>query len=621
MPLSKLQFKPGINREGTNYSNEGGWFDGDKIRFKSGYVERIGGWQQVATTLFKGSCRNMLNFVTLASENFLFMGTHEKAYLEDGGTYYDITPIRTTITCGANPITTGTAGSGIITVTANSHGSKVGNYVTIAGATAVDGLTTDQLNQNLEILTVPNSNTFTVDTGGAASSGSTAGGGSSVTAAMEIDVGLNTTVLGNGWGAGTWGRFTWSSGAGSLAGQNLRLWMSDSWGEDLIANLIDGSLYYWDATTGKSARMVELSTVSGASNVPTTVRKVMVSDVDRHVLCFGSNPLGSATFDPLLIRWSSQESVLDWTPTATNTAGDIRLSQGSEIVTAIRTTRQILVFTENSLHSVQFVGAPFTFGTALIGTNVRIAGPNTAISVNDIVLWMGQENFYLYDGRIQTIPCSVREYVFNDINRNQSFKFFSGSLSSNSEVWWYYCSESSDEIDRYVIYNYLEKVWYYGTLTRTAWNDRGAGNRLFPQSPGTDGVLYNHENGLDDGSQNPPTAINAFIQSADFDIGDGQQFMLMNRIIPDLNFSDSVASAPQVTFTMGTRNYNGSAAQTTENGNVIRSSVVSGTDNYTEQVQMRLRGRQMNLKVESNTTGVKWRLGNPRLDVRPDGRR
>jgi hypothetical protein len=438
---------------------------------------------------------------------------------------------------------------------------------------------------------------------------------------MEIDVGLNTTVLGNGWGAGTWGRFTWSSGAGSLAGQNLRLWMSDSWGEDLIANLVDGSLYYWDATNGKTARMVELASVLGASNVPTTVRKVMVSDVDRHVLCFGSNALGSSTFDPLLIRWSSQESVTDWTPTATNTAGDIRLSQGSEIVTAIRTTRQFLVFTENSLHSIQFVGSPFTFGTALIGTNVRIAGPNTAISVNDIVLWMGQENFYLYDGRIQTIPCSVREYVFNDINRNQSFKFFSGSLSSNSEVWWYYCSETSDEIDRYVIYNYLEKVWYYGTLTRTAWNDRGAGNRLFPQAPGTDGALYNHENGLDDGSVNPPVAINAFVQSADFDIGDGQQFMLMNRVIPDLNFSDSVASEPQVTFTMGARNYNGNATQSTENGNVVRSSVVSGTDNYTDQVQMRLRGRQMSLKVESNTTGVKWRLGNPRLDVRPDGRR
>ena len=622
MPLSKLQFKPGINREGTNYSNEGGWFDGDKIRFKSGYVERIGGWQKVATTTFDGTCRNMLNFVTLASENFLFMGTHEKAYLEDGGTYYDITPLRTTLTLGSNPITTGTAGSGIITVTATSHGAKAGGYLTIAGATAVDGLTTDQLNQNFEVLTVPNNNTFTVDTGGAASSGSTAGGGSSVTAAIEIDVGLNTTVLGNGWGAGTWGRFTWSSGAGSLAGQNLRLWMSDSWGEDLVANIVDGSLYYWDATNGKENRMVELATVAGASGVPTTVRKVMVSDVDRHVLCFGSNPLGSATFDPLLIRWSSQESVTDWTPTATNTAGDIRLSQGSEIVTAIRTTRQILVFTENSLHSVQFVGAPFIFGTALIGTNVRIAGPNTAIAVNDIVFWMGQENFYLYDGRIQTIPCSVREYVFNDINRNQSFKFFSGSLSSNSEVWWYYCSASSDEIDRYVIYNYLEQVWYYGTLTRTAWNDRGAGNRLFPQAPGTDGALYNHENGLDDGSVNPPVAVNAFVQSADFDIGDGQQFMLINRILPDLNFGQSTATEPEVKFTMGARNFSGSVAgQGSTSGDVTRTSVVSGNDNYTKQLHMRLRGRQMNLKIESDTTGVKWRLGAPRLDMRPDGRR
>ena len=622
MPLTKLQFKPGINREGTNYSNEGGWFDGDKIRFKSGYVERIGGWQKVATTTFDGTCRNLLNFVTLASENFLFMGTHEKAYLEDGGTYYDITPLRTTLTLGSNPITTGTAGSGIITVTATSHGAKAGGYLTIAGATAVDGLTTDQLNQNFEVLTVPNNNTFTVDTGGAASSGSTAGGGSSVTAAIEIDVGLNTTVLGNGWGAGTWGRFTWSSGAGSLAGQNLRLWMSDSWGEDLVANIVDGSLYYWDATNGKENRMVELATVAGASGVPTTVRKVMVSDVDRHVLCFGSNPLGSATFDPLLIRWSSQESVTDWTPTATNTAGDIRLSQGSEIVTAIRTTRQILVFTENSLHSVQFVGAPFIFGTALIGTNVRIAGPNTAIAVNDVVFWMGQENFYLYDGRIQIIPCSVREYVFNDINRNQSFKFFSGSLSSNSEVWWYYCSASSDEIDRYVIYNYLEQVWYYGTLTRTAWNDRGAGNRLFPQAPGTDGALYNHENGLDDGSVNPPVAVNAFVQSADFDIGDGQQFMLINRILPDLNFGQSTATEPEVKFTMGARNFSGSVAgQGSTSGDVIRTSVVSGNDNYTKQLHMRLRGRQMNLKIESDTTGVKWRLGAPRLDMRPDGRR
>ena len=622
MPLSKLQFKPGINREGTNYSNEGGWFDGDKIRFRSGYVERIGGWDKVATTTFDGTCRNMLNFVTLNSDNFMFMGTHKKAYLEDGGDYNDITPLNKTVTCGANPITTGTAGSGIITVTANSHGSKAGNYVTLAGATAVDGITADEINKNFEILTAPDANTFTVDTGGAASSGSTAGGGSSVTAAMEIDIGLNTTLLGNGWGAGTWGRFTWSSGAGSLAGQNLRLWKSDSWGEDLLANLVDGRLYYWDATNGKSTRMVELSTLAGASDVPTTVRQVMVSDVDRHVLCFGSNALGSSTFDPLLIRWSSQESVTDWTPTATNTSGDLRLSQGSEIVCAIRTTRQILVFTENSLHSVQFVGAPFVFGQALIGSNVRIAGPNTGISINDVVYWMGQENFYLYDGRIQTIPCSVRQYVFDDINRQQSFKFFAGSLSSNSEVWWYYCSAGSNEIDRYVIYNYLEQTWYYGSLVRTAWMDRSSGSRLYPQSPGTDGVLYNHEFGLDDGSQTPAVAINAFVQSSDFDIGDGQQFMLINRILPDLNFGQSTATAPEVKFTMGARNFSGSVAgQGTASGDVTRTSVVSGDDNYTNQLHMRLRGRQMNLKIESDTTGVKWRLGAPRLDMRPDGRR
>ena len=799
MPLTKLQFKPGINREGTNYSNEGGWFDGDKIRFQSGYVERIGGWQKVAPTTFEGSCRHMLDFVTLASQNLLFMGTHKKAYLEDGGTYYDITPIRTTLTLGTDPITTGAAGSGIVTITATSHGADAGDFVTIAGATDTDGILAASLNQNFEILTVPTANTFTVDTGGAATAGSTAGGGGSVTAAMEIGIGLDTTILGNGWGAGTWGRFTWGSGAGSLAGQNLRLWFSDSWGEDIVANIVDGSLYYWDATNGLSTRLVELNTVAGATDVPTTVRRVVVSDTDRHVLCFGANPIGSATFDPLLIRWSSQESVTDWTPTATNTAGDLRLSQGSEIVTAIRTTRQILVFTESSLHSVQFIGPPFTFGTAILGTNVRIAGPNTAISVNDVVFWMGQENFYVYDGRISPIPCSVRQYVFDDINRNQSFKYFAGSLSSNSEVWWYYCSANSEEIDRYVVYNYLEKTWYYGTLVRTAWNDRASGSRLFPQAPGTDGVLYNHENGLDDGSVNPPVAINAFVQSSDFDIGDGQQFMLVNRLLPDINFSSSTATNPNVSFVMNARNFNGNVRGvlktitlgpgplTTDAANsgvitvkvpnyaakvgdyvklsgatafdsltttqlnkrfkitervtqalganplttgavlsgivtinatnhgalvgdyvnitgsnpidgilfgqinsryvitsvptpnsfvidtgisvnaggvtgggtnvqiafdrykvdtggtalagsisgggssviaefetsrdVTRSAIINGSDEYTDQVFMRLRGRQINLKVESNDIGVDWRLGAPRLDARPDGRR
>jgi len=799
MPLTKLQFKPGINREGTSYSNEGGWYDGDKIRFKSGYVERIGGWERVSPVTFLGSCRNMMNFTTLSGENLMFMGTHKKAYLEDGGLYYDITPYRDIINLTTDPILTGAVGDGIVTISVPSHGARVGDFVTISGAVGFDGITDAELNQNFEILTVPSTSTFTVDTGGAATAGATSGGGTDVVASMEIEVGLDTTILGNGWGAGTWGRFTWGSGAGSLAGQNLRLWFSDAWGEDVIANLADGKIYYWDADTTKFERMVELSSLTGASDVPTQARKVLVSDVDRHVLCFGANPVGSNTFDPLLIRWSSQESVTDWTPTALNTAGDLRLSQGSEIVTALRTSRQILVWTENSLHSVQYVGPPYTFGTAMLGTNTRIAGPNCATAVNDVVYWMGQENFYVYDGRIQTIPCSVRQYVFTDMNRNQSFKFHSGSLTSNSEIWWFYCSANSDEIDRYVVYNYMSQVWYYGTMVRTSWTDRGAGYRFYPQAPDKQGYLYNHEYGLDDGSVNPPIPINAYVESADFDIGDGQQFMLVNRVLPDLNFHESTATNPEVSFIMSAKNFSGASqnynppislgfnpilsgaagsgtitisaplhegrvgdyvtiagalafdgltsaqlnqrlritsvpevflslnpittnavgsgvvtvrsvahglvvgdyvemqnavdvdgitglqinqrhqivavpsvdtfaintggvatdggvvggsgavsyklgkftVDTTglattgaidgggaavtitfeKSGDAVRTAVIGGNAQYTDQVFMRLRGRQMNFKIESNDLGVDWRLGAPRLDMRPDGRR
>ena len=622
MPLTKLQFRPGINREGTNYSNEGGWYDGDKIRFRSGFVERIGGWAKVGTNAFDGTCRKLHDFVTLASQNLLFMGTNTKVYLEDSGTLNNITPIRRTVTLGANPIETQTAGTGVIRVTDPGHSATLGDFVTFSGATAVDGLTTANLNKEQEVTSIINGNTYEVNTGGTCSSGSTTGGGSSVQAVYQINVGLNTTILGPGWGAGTWGRFTWGSGAGSLAGQTLRLWFADDFGEDLLMNIADGSIYYWDASGGTTTPAVELSSLTGASDVPTVARKVLVSEVDRHVLCFGANPIGETAQDPLLIRWSSQESPTDWTPTATNTAGDLRLSQGSEIVTALRTSRQILIWTDHSLHSLQFLGPPYTFGTALLGDNIRIAGPNTAISVNDVVFWMGQENFYMYDGRIQPIPCSVRQYVFNDINRNQSFKFHAGSLASQSEVWWYYCSESSEEIDSYVVYNYLEQTWYYGKLARTAWNDRAAGQRSYPQAASTDQYLYDQEFGLDDGSTSPATPVDAFVQSSDFDIGDGDQFMFIRRIIPDLNFSTSTAAAPEVEFTMTARNYNGNVTgQGTDSGDVIRSSVVSGQDNYTNQLFMRLRGRQMNLKVSSDTTGVKWRLGSPRLEMRPDGRR
>ena len=621
MPLTKLVFRPGINREGTNYSNEGGWFDGDKIRFRSGYVERIGGWEQISGP-FIGTCRKMHDFVTLASQSLLFLGTHKKTYLEDSGTLYDITPIRRTVTLGTNPLETQSIGTGIVRVTDTAHGATLGDYVTFSGATAFDGITTGDLNKEHEVVNIVNANSYDIDTGGVATSGSTTGGGSAVVAAYQINIGLDTTVLGPGWGAGTWGRFTWGSGSGSLAGQTLRLWFADNFGEDLLFNIADGPIYYWDATGTPAARGVLLSSLTGASDVPTIARKVLVSETDRHVLCFGANPLGSADQDPLLIRWSSQESLTDWTPRATNTAGDLRLSQGSEIVTAIRTSRQILVWTDHSLHSIQFLGPPFTFGTALLADNVRIAGPNVAIGVNDLVFWMGQENFFLYDGRIQPIPCSVRDYVFSDINRNQSFKFHAGSLASQNEVWWYYCSGASEDIDRYVVYNYLEQVWYYGNLTRTAWNDRASGQRSYPQATSTDNFLYDHEFGLDDGSVSPAVPVNAFVQSADFDIGEGDNFMFINRIIPDLSFSSSTAAAPEVTFTMTARDYNGRAAgDGSDSGDVVRSAVISGQDNYTNQLFMRLRGRQMALKLESDTLGVKWRLGAPRLDVRADGRR
>ena len=622
MPLSKLQFKPGINREGTNYSNEGGWFDGDKIRFRNGLPERIGGWTRVSNTQVTGTPRKIFDFVTLDSQNLLFIGTEQKVFLENAGTFNDITPIRSTVSLGANPVnTTGGAGSGVVTITTQaSHAASTGDFVTLASLTATDGITAAQLNTEHKITSVPSTTTFTIDTGGSASSGSTAGGGSSGTAAFQIGVGLNSTVLGAGWGAGTWGRFTWGSAAGSLSGQTLRLWSVDNFGEDLLFNNMDGSIFYWDATNGTSTRGVLLSSLTGASDVPIVARKILVSDVDRHVIVFGTNPIGSATLDPLLIRFGSQESLTDFTPSAENTAGDLRLSKGSEIITAIQTSRQILVFTDQSLYTMQFLGPPFTFGVSLLGDNIRIAGPNTAIAVNDVVFWMGQENFYLYDGRIQAIPCSVRDFVFNDMNNQQSFKFHAGSIGSQTEIWWFYVSSGATEIDRYVVYNYGQRIWYYGSLVRTAWNDRASGLRSFPQATGADFYLYDHENGLDDFSTGSAVAINAFIESSDFDIGDGQQFMLVNRILPDLSFSGSTTGSPAALFTVKSRDFGGDNFTESPSGSAVRTAT-SPVEQYTDKIDLRARGRQMAIRVENTATGVNWRLGAPRLDARADGRR
>ena len=621
MPLSKLQFKPGINREGTNYSNEGGWFNGDKIRFRAGYAERIGGWVRTSNDQFIGIARKMYDFVTLASANLLFIGTEQKVFLENSGTFSDITPIRSTVTLGTNPVTTGSAGSGIVTVTTQAvHGAITGDFVTFTGLTTTDGITAAQLNIEHKITSVPSTTTFTVTTAGAATSGGTAGGGSGKTAAFQINIGITTTVLGTGWGAGTWGRFTWGSSSGSLAGATLRLWAVDNFGEDLIFNVMNGEIFYWDATNGASTRAVSLTSLTGASDVPTVARRILVSDVDRHCIAFGANAIGTDVQDPMLIRFSSQESVVDWTPTATNTAGDLRLSKGSEIITALQTSRQILVWTDQSLYSMQFLGPPFTFGVSMLADNTRIAGPNTAIAVNDIVFWMGQENFYLYDGRIQAIPCTVRDYVFGDMNNQQSFKFHAGSIASQTEIWWYYCSSGSTEIDRYVVYNYGQQVWYYGTLVRTAWNDRASGLRSFPQATGTDNYLYDHENGLDDYSTGSAVAINAFVESSDFDIGDGQQFMLVNRILPDLSFSGSTAGSPAALFTVRSRDFSGDKFTVSPSDTVVRTAT-SPVEQYTDKIDLRARGRQISVRIENTAAGVKWRLGAPRIDVRPDGRR
>ena len=615
MPMQKLVFQPGINREGTRYSAEGGWFDCDKIRFRQGFPEKIGGWLAATTNTFLGSARKIHDFVTLASLDLLFLGTEKKIYIEQSGTYNDITPIRVTRTLGSNPIATADT-TGTITVTDSSgHGAIIGDFVTFSGATAVGGITAEQLNTEHVVVSIPSDNTFTVLTTGTATS-STSGGGASVVAAYQINVGLNTSVLGPGWGAGTWGRFTWGSSAGSLAGNTLRLWFVDNFGEDIIANIADGTIYFWDASAGTSTRAVALTSLTGASDVPTVCRKVLVSEADRHVLAFGANTLGSADQDPLLIRWSDQESAVDWTPTATNTAGDLRLSQGSEILTAVRTRRETLVWTDHTLHSVQFIGPPYTFGTALLADNIKIAGPNTAMAINDLVYWMGYQNFFVYDGRINVIPCTVRSYVFDDLNRQQSFKFHIGSVSIHSEVWWFYCSADSTEIDRYVIYNYLEKVWYFGTLVRTAFNDGTSGARSFPQAPDTSGVLYNHENGQNDGT----TAISAHIESGDFDIEDGYQFLLIRRLLPDIRFETSEASSPVATFTIKSRDFSGSAFTESPSGTVT-SSVKTDVEQYTTSVPLRARGRQVAVRVESTAVDVQWRLGTPRLEARQDGRR
>ena len=703
MPLTKLQFKPGVNRETTSYTNEGGWFDADKVRFRFGFPEKIGGWTKYTSVAFLGTCRALHSWKALDGTEFIGVGTHLKYYLLEGQQYYDITPIRLTAGAGDATFLTGfdtlngeidvnsesivlDSASGFpasgrikiddeiityaaissvtlvgcargqndttvashsdganvacctITVTETSHGALVNDFVTFTDAASLGGVITAAiLNQEYEITAIVSDNVYQIEARTASTIGAitttdglnptflfsntsdSGTGGTATVAAYQINTGLDTTIVGNGWNAGTWGRGTWNSATDlSAVGQTLRIWSHDNFGEDLLINDRDGNIYYWNKTDGTGVRASILASLSGASSTPTKAKIVLVSDKDRHIVTFGSDPENSTDQDPLLIRFGSQESLTDWGASVTNTAGDLRIGSGSEIVAAIETKQQILVFTDVSLHAMQFLGPPFTFGINMVSDNITIVGPLGAINVEDTVFWMGQEEFYSYAGAVQRLPCTVRDYVFSDFNFFQNAKVTAASNTAFGEVWWFYPSGSSQENDRYVVFNYQQKLWYYGTLDRTVWLDRGINADPIAGSP--DHYLYNHEVGFDDGSADPAVAISARIESSQIDMGDGDQFTFISRMIPDLTFRDSSATSPAATMTLQARNYPGGLYLQTQGKAVTRTATVP-LEQWTNQVNLRLRGRAFSLKVESSNTGVGWRLGTPRVDIRPDGRR
>ena len=621
MPLTSLKFRPGINREITSYSNEGGFFDCEKVRFYAGFPEKIGGWVKQSANTYQGSARALHNWIALDGSNYMGVGTHLKYYIEEGGVFSDITPVRKTST---NSITfSATNGSSTITVTDSSHGAVVNDFVTISGAVTLGGLVTASvLNAEHQITKVVNVNSYEIVVSVTANSSDSGNGGSGVDGVYQINVGLDTSVGGNGWGAGGYGgvnadlsTFGWGEAAASGTTAKIRLWSHDNFGEDLLINPRDSGIFYWDESNGTGSAAVNLTSLSGASDVPTIAKQVLVSDLDRHIIVFGANTIGTTTQDPLLIRFGSQESLTNFTPTATNTAGDLRLSSGSTFVQAVETKQQILVFTDRSVFSMRFIGPPFTFGLQELSKNTTIMSPKSAIAIDDAVFWMGKDTFYIYAGQTQQIPCTVREKVFLDFNESQSDKVFAAANSQWGEIWWFYPSADSEETNKYVIYNYLEKTWCYGTLTRTAWHDRGI--RRYPIAAGSS-YLFEHENGNDDDG----SAMTASIESSQIDIGDGYQFSFIKQLIPDITFEGSTSTTgnPTANFTLQARKGPGSTYSNTSGGSSTRTATTP-VEQFTDLVNVRLRGRSFNMKLESTDQGVAWKLGTPRVDIRPDGRR
>ncbi len=633
----KLQFKPGVNRDQTNYSNEGGWYECDNIRFRSGYPEKLGGWVKSTPTAFLGVCRQMWNWITTFSDNLLAIGTNEKLYIGVAGSYYNITPLRSTmVSPNTNNCINTTNGSQTVVVNLGAaHGAATNSYVQISGVSgAVGGIPAAELNSNYKI-TVIDADSFSFVVTTAATSTVASAGGTAIIIQFEIEPGNNITVEGYGWGVGTWGRDTWGLGtSGSPVFLPQRDWWFDNFDNDLVANIRNGAGYWWergltaDPTTALATRAITLQAYATANGddpnaVPVQIMQLLVSQQDRHLIAFGAVPFGStstADFDPMLIRWADQDTPSDWTPTTTNTAGDLRVSRGSRIVRAFPARQEVLVFTDSHLYTLQFLGTTDVFGLQEYADNISIMSPRAVVAAANIVYWMGQDKFYIYTGRVETLPCTLRNHVFQDFNFAQADQVICGTNEQWNEIWWFYPTADSDFNDAYVIFNYLERVWYYGYMPRTAWLDTAL--RFVPQATNTDlatglGYLYSHETGVDaDG-----VAMESFIRSSGFDLGDGDQFMLTRRIIPDVNFEGSTAAAPEATLSIFPRNFPGSPvySDAADAQRVISSSAT--LTQYTPQVFIRARARQMAIQISSNTLGVQWQLGATRLDIRPDGRR
>lgn len=614
MPLKKIMLKAGVNRENTRYTTEGGWYDCDKIRFRQGTPEKIGGWQRISSTTFLGICRALWNWITLGSQNLLAVGTNLKYYVENGGAYNDITPLRATETL-TNPFST-TDGSPIVEVTDANGGYIDGDFVTFSGASTVGGL---DLNGEYQI-TVTSNTTYTIEASSNASATTTGGG--TVTAEYQINVGPAFVVPLVGWGAGAWSSGTW--GIGSTSTDAIRMWSQGNFGEDLVFGPRGGPIYYWDVTGGLTSRAVTLSSLSGASDIPISQNYILVSDINRFVFAFGCNDYGSATFNPMLIRWSDQEDVTNWTPAATNQAGSLQLSRGSEIVTGLQARQEILVWTDASLYSLQYVGAPVVWAAQLVGETISIVGQNAVAYANGVAYWMGYDKFYKYDGRTQTLRCDLRQYIFNNINTSQFQQVFAGTNEAFNEVWWFYCSTNSTTIDRYVVYNYLEDVWYFGTMARSAWLDSGL--RQYPLAATYSNNITEHEVGTDNAENGTAQPIESYITSSEFDLDDGHQFAFIWRVLPDVTFRGSSAENPQITMYLLPLKNSGSGYSDpasvggSNNANVTRIATLP-IEQFTGQIYTRVRGRQLAMKVSSSDLGVAWQLGAPRLDMRPDGRR